>query len=696
MRSSFHIGVDVGGTFTDVVLWDRVGDEAHSLKTLTTEDPAQGIFEGIDRILAAANVQGCDVERFVHATTLVANAIIERRGARTALVATTGFRDVLQIRRELRYDLFEQHLQFPDPLIPRARRLELAERMDARGNPALVPGRDDLDALLAQIEGLDVDSVAVSLINSYANPAHERLVGDLLAERAPGLAVSLSSDVLPQIKEYERTSATAINAYVQPIVARYLGELSRGLAERGCSAPVLVMTSTGGVVSHATAERLPILLVESGPAAGAIFAARLSELAGSRNVVAFDMGGTTAKVCVVEESRPQIRTDHEVARTARFRSGSGMPIGIPVFDLLEIGAGGGSIAEVDATGLVRVGPRSAAARPGPACYGLGGTEPTVTDANLVLGYLDEDALFRDRRLDRDAALRALDQHVAKPTEMDPVEAALTVYRIVTETMAEALRIRTVEANVDARGLELVSFGGAAGVHAVDLARRLGIRRVVCPSRSGVFSAAGLLAAPLAVDVSRTWIAPLGELTARAVRNRFEALRAQADDVLERAGADVARREYSADMSYVGQEFEVDVALPSLPRDRGGMERMAQWFEERYQRLRGRRLEGYEPRIVTWRVRAAADDPPLSSGFLATGGGDGDAPAGSRRVFLGGRWSEVPVFDWRGLPAGAAMAGPAVVQHTDTALVLPDRASLEVDQWRRLVVATGVEELADVA
>jgi len=693
MRSSFHLGVDVGGTFTDVVLWDVVRDEAHSLKTLTTEDPAQGIFEGIDGILAAANVDAGQVERFVHATTLVANALIERRGARVALVATAGFRDILQIRRELRYDLFEQHLRFPEPLIPRSRRLELPERMDARGDAVLVPGRAELEALLAKIERLDIESMAVALLNSYANPAHERLVGELLAERMPGVAVSLSSEVLPQIKEYERTSATAINAYVQPIVASYLRDLSRGLAARGCSAPVLVMTSSGGVVSHDTAERLPILLVESGPAAGAIFAARLSELAGSRDVVAFDMGGTTAKVCVVEEGKPRIRTDHEVARTARFRSGSGMPIGIPVFDLLEIGAGGGSIAEVDATGLVRVGPRSAAARPGPACYGLGGTQPTVTDANLVLGYLDQDALIGERPLDRDAALRALDAHVAGPTGTDAVEAALTVYRIVTETMAEAVRIRTVETNVDARRLELVSFGGAAGIHAVDLARRLGIPRVVCPSRSGVFSAAGLLAAPLAVDVSRTWIAALSELTADAVQERFGALRQQADGVIEGAGADVALRTYSADMSYVGQESEVDVTLPSLPRDGRGMEQLAQAFEERYRRVRGRSLEGYGARIVTWRVRASAGDPPLSSGFLATGGGDG-MPTGSRDVFLGGRWSEVPVFDWRGLPTGATVAGPAVVQHTDTALVLPDGTSLEVDGWRRLVVATGAEELSD--
>ena len=680
-----QLAVDVGGTFTDLVLWDVERDVVLTRKQLTTpEDPSRGIFSGIDGLMAEARIEGRDVGRFVHATTLVANAILERKGARTALVATSGFRDVLEIRRELRYDLFEQHLEFPEPLVPRARRLTLDERMDARGVPRRAPSNASVAAVLDQLEESEAESVAVCLLHAYANPAHEELLARAIRERLPAVTVSLSSDVLPQIREYERTSATVINAYVQPVVQRYLGTLASGLAERGCAASVLVMTSTGGVVADRTAGNLPLLLIESGPAAGALIAARLSARAGERDLVAFDMGGTTAKICVIENGRPLVSNDHEVARAARFKTGSGMPVAVPVFDLLEIGAGGGSIARVDATGLVRVGPESASAHPGPACYGTGGQRPTVTDANLILGYLGGDVTFGGRRLDEAAARRALQEHIGDPTGTDAVEAAASVHRIVTETMAEALRVRAVEHNVDLRGRALVSFGGAAGLHAVGIAARLGIRRVICPPRTGVFSAAGLLVAPLAVDAAETWIAPLAQLDVDQIRSRFARLTRRATAELATAGVKPIRHSHSLEMSYVGQEFEIDVPLPSLPLETAEVDGLAVLFGDRYERLRGRRLEGYDTRVVTWRARVAADEPPLSDGLL---GADGDAadPEDTRQIRLGDRWHEARILLWEAIASGDPMPGPLLVQHRDTALLVPPGAAVHGDGLRRLIV-----------
>jgi N-methylhydantoinase A len=679
---SHQLGVDVGGTFTDLVLCGPDGRVA-TLKELTTPaEPARGVLTGIDRLLEQERIAGAQISRFVHATTLVANAVLERRGARTALVATEGFRDILEIRRELRYDLFEQHLRFPEPLVPRALRFTLDERVDAAGRVLRAPSPEALTRLLDQVVACEPESVAVALMHAYANPAHERLVAEALASRFPSATVSLSSEVLPQIREYERTSATVLNAYVQPIVRRYLAALADGLKARGCAAPVLVMTSTGGVVSHEVALALPLMLIESGPAAGALLAAYDAARTGTGSLVAFDMGGTTAKSCIIEGGRPLISTDHEVARTARFRAHSGMPTGIPVFDMLEVGAGGGSIARVDATGLIRVGPESVGASPGPACYGLGGTLPTVTDANLVLGLLGDDVRIGARRLDAAAARRAVSEHIAAPCGLDVAEAAQAIHDVVTETMAQALRVRAVEHNVDVRRLDLVSFGGAAGLHAAEIARRLGIRRVICPARSGVFAAAGLLAASPAVDAAQSWIVPLAELDAREIQRRFGPIRDRAVAGLGLAGVADGRVEYTLDMSYVGQEFEVDVALPELPASDDEVAAIDRLFADRYARLRGRRLEGYAPRIVTWRVRAAGEQPSLGAEVLSPAV---TAPAGpgARRVFLDGRHADVPTYAWGAL---TTVTGPAVVEHPETSVLVPAGCEAARDAWGRLALA----------
>jgi N-methylhydantoinase A len=682
--AGFHLGVDVGGTFTDVVLWDADRNVVHSLKVLTTADrPSQGIFEGMDRVCAEAGTDPRSVRRFVHATTLVANAVIERKGARTALVTTLGFRDVLQLRRELRYDLFQTRLQFPESLVPRALRLELAERMDADGRPLEEPAPRDVHALVERLLELDVEAVAISFLHSYANAAHEEAVARSLAQAAPDLRLSLSSEVLPQIREYERTSTTVVNAYVQPLAGRYLAELARGLEERGCAARVSIVTSSGGTVSLETAARLPILLVESGPAAGITLAARLRGQAAGGDTVGFDMGGTTAKVCVVVGGRPDIRTDREIARTQRLKAGSGLPVGIPMMNLLEIGAGGGSIAVRDETGLVRVGPQSAGANPGPACYGLGGAQPTVTDANLLLGYLAEDAfLIEGRPLDRAAAHRAIAHHLGRPEDVDATQAAFAVYRIVTEAMAEALRVRAAEANVDLRRFELVGFGGAAGIHGVDIARRLGMARVVCPPRAGVFSAGGLLAAPVAVELQRSWIARVGELSVARVRDVFAALEREAEGVVRSAGAQPEGREYGADMSYVGQGFELRVAFPHLPDGDDEVGVLRECFNAEYERAYGRRLDGYEVQAVTWRVRVAGRDPVLPAFARRTEPGREGA---SRALYLDGAWVEAPVLDRRSLGPGETVTGPAVVEDADSTFVLPAGSRATVSPETDLVI-----------
>jgi N-methylhydantoinase A/oxoprolinase/acetone carboxylase beta subunit len=668
----YEIGADVGGTFTDCVLADRDSGRVFSCKVLTTHYlPSRAIFDGFARLCEQAGIQPADVGRFVHTTTLVGNAVIEHRGQRTALIATRGFRDVLHLRREYRYDLFEALIEFPTPLIPRALSFELDERIGAAGNV---------------IRTLDDDeSVAVCLLHAYANPAHEQRVGELLAKSLPGVTVSLSTRVLPKIREYERTSATAINAYVQPLVARYLDDLTAGLRERGCAAQLLIVTSIGGTVGVDTAKALPIQLVESGPAAGVVFAARLGTEQQVKDLVAFDMGGTTAKVCIVRDGTPQVRTDLEVARARRFKPGSGMPVGVPLFDLLEIGAGGGSVAGIDDAGLVRVGPRSVGSTPGPACYGRGGTEATVTDANLVLGYIDPEALLGgERALDLQAARRAIDQHLARPLGLTTEAAAEAIIRIVNESMADALRMRSVESNVDVRRFTMMAFGGGGGLHGVEIARLVGVGRVVCPPRAGVFCAAGLLVSPVNVETLRSRIVPLEQVDTRLVDSVFVELEVEARDSVAAFGQADYRTERWVDMSYVGQEYELPVPMPA---SQGGVvdhAALQSAFEQAYRSRYGRILKGYPTRVVTWRLRLVGPSP----GLIALKRDAQPAPVRQRRIWLGGRWLEAAIHDRRALTAGLRIAGPAVVQDVDTTLLVPLGAHATCEADGTLIVTIG--------
>ena len=480
MADGARLGVDIGGTFTDLVI-EREGAR-RTLKLLTTpEDPARAVIEGVERLCAAAEVAPAELSRLIHGTTLATNALIERKGAKTALVTTKGFRDVLELRTESRFEQYDLDIVLPEPLIPREDRLVLDERIAADGTVLRPLARAEVEALADEIAARGYEAVAVGLIHAYASPAHERLVAEVLAARIPDLDISLSSEVSPKMREYERFATTAANAYVRPLMRAYLARLAGEIAGLGVGVPVHLMHSGGGILDMETASRFPVRLVESGPAGGAIFAADLARRHGLDRVLSFDMGGTTAKICLIRDYTPRTAQVFEVARSYRFKKGSGMPISIPVIEMVEIGAGGGSIARVDAMGQIRVGPDSAGADPGPACYGRGGTAPTVTDADLLLGRIDP-ANFAggDIPLDPAAARRAVVEAVGGPLGLDPEAAALGISEVVDETMANAARMHAVESGEDLATFTMIAFGGAAPLHAARLCAKLGIGAFLVP------------------------------------------------------------------------------------------------------------------------------------------------------------------------------------------------------------------------
>src|SRR5881409_808133 len=500
-----RLGVDIGGTFTDLVVIDEATGTARVGKVLTTtKDPAHGVEEGIHALLDEAGVRSDAVRAVVHGTTLATNALIERKGAKIALLTTEGFRDALEIRREGRYDMYDLFIDPPAPLVPRHLRREVDERLLADGTVLRPLDEAGARRVIGGLVTEGVEALAICLLHAYVNPSHERRLAALAHEIAPQMVVSCASEVVPEIREYERSSTTTANVYVAPLMARYLEDLERRLTELGTPGHLYIIQSSGGIVLPREARRFPIRLLESGPAAGAIAAARAARDRGESRLLSFDMGGTTAKACVIDDGAPLVAREFEVARADRFKKGSGMPVRVPVIEMIEIGAGGGSIARVDRMGLLKVGPDSAGADPGPACYNLGGRLPTVTDADLLLGYLDAEFFLGGRmRLDREAARRAIQEHVASPLGLDVIAAAWGIHRVVNENMAAAARIHGIERGRDLRSYPLFAFGGAGPVHCWQVARVLRVPRILLPVGAGAISAYGLLAAPLAFDFVRT-------------------------------------------------------------------------------------------------------------------------------------------------------------------------------------------------
>ncbi len=618
MTGTLHLGADVGGTFTDLALMDRDTGKVIIGKVLTTpEDPARAVLEGATALLERGGVSFDRLQRMVHATTLVANTLIQRVGALVALITTDGFVDCLETGVENRYDLFDLMMERPAPLVPRRLRFGIGERTTADGERIRPVDRAEIEGIAERLRAEGVEAVSVCLLNAFRNPGGEREGRDLLVDLVPDVPVTLSSDVAPEIREYQRASTAVANAYVQPMVRKYLTHLEDRLRDSGLATPLFVMLSEGGINTVATACSAPIRLVESGPAAGAMAAAAVSRDAGIDRALSFDMGGTTAKLCLILNGAPMRGYKTEVARLRRFKRGSGMPLMIPAVELVAIGAGGGSIARLTDAGLLRVGPMSAGADPGPACYGRGGAEPTVTDADLITGYIDPESFLGGRmRLDRAAAERAM-KALGDRMDRSVQDAAVAIQEVVNENMALAARMHAVERGEDPRRFTLIAFGGAGPVHAWRVADILKIERFVVPLGAGVASAAGLLVSPPAIELSASRVGRFLDMDLADVDGLLAELSRSAESILAQAGVtpEDMTVQRLAECRYVGQAYEVQVALPDGSLVKTGADRLVQLFEDRYRELYGRVLPGGVVEALTWRVHVRGPAPAKPLQFV---------------------------------------------------------------------------------
>lgn len=668
MAASVRLAVDIGGTFTDLVL-DQ-GGTTTATKVLTNHAaPEQAVLDGVRTMLAAAGIKASRLDLVIHGTTLATNALIERKGARTALVTTQGFRDSLEMAYEHRFEQYDLYMERPVPLVERDLRLEVPERLAADGSVLLPLDEAAVLALVPTLQAQRIEALAICFLHAYVNPAHEGRVRDILAAALPDVGISISAEVCREIREYERTSTTVANAYVLPLMASYLQRMQDGLRALGAECPLLLMMSSGGITTVETARRFPVRLVESGPAGGAILARHVAARNGAAQAIAFDMGGTTAKLTLIDDYTPQQSRHFEIARTARFVRGSGIPVRIPVIDMVEIGAGGGSIARVDLMRRIGVGPDSAGSEPGPACYGRGGTLPTVTDADVVLGRIDP-ARFAGgtMALDGDAARAAVAGSVGGPLSMSAVEAARGIAEIVDETMASAARVHAVENGKATGGRTLIAFGGAAPLHAARLAQKLGITRVLVPADAGVGSALGFLDAPIGYEVVRTRLVRIDALDPAGLVALFAEMRAEAEAVVRLGAPDAVLEEVRTGyMRYRGQGHEVAVRLPEAV-DAAGL-RAA--FDATYARLYGRVIPGLEVEALTW-ILSLAEAHALPEVAAMPSDCPAGPPSGRQHVIdpATGLGAEADIYLRAALPPGARFRGPAVVLEDGTSTVVP--------------------------
>lgn len=677
----YFVGTDIGGTFTDLFAVEVETGRSLTAKVLTDhEHPTNSVSKGIRQLIDAGGLSPKDVARVLHGTTLVTNALIQRRGARTALLVTEGFRDSLEIGTEHRFDLYDLDIEKPRPIVPRHLRRPIRERVLADGS--VERGLDEAQAR-AQIAALlaeNVGSIAVCLLHAYRNPVHEQRLRELIAEAAPSLHVSLSSDVAPEIREYERGSTTAINAYVAPIVAPYLRALGQQLAQAGIHGALLVMQSNGGTAVAQTASRFPVRLLESGPAAGAIGAAYIARTMDRSRVLFFDMGGTTAKAFIVDDGAPIVARRLEVAHVYRFKRGSGLPVQVPAVDMIEIGAGGGSIARIDRLGLLKVGPDSAESEPGPACYGLGGHLPTVTDADVVLGYIGTETFLSGRmRLDRDAARQAIARHLAEPLGLSVEEAAWGIHRVVNENMAAAARVHLLERGRTPNDYSMVAFGGAGPTHAYGVARALRLGEIVVPWQAGVGSAFGMLCAPVSFDLARSFSVPVDGADWSAAAALLDDMVLECRQRVADAGvpADSIVTVRSVDMRYRGQGHEVQVELEGLDWPRVSPERVLERFRAEYERLNGVKGPTAPIDFVTWRAGARGPVPELP---LKGGAGASAMRTRSRRDVHFGEtvgYLDTAVVPRELLLAGETIAGPALIELGDATVTVGPHASATI-------------------
>jgi N-methylhydantoinase A len=686
-KGEARLGVDIGGTFTDVAL--EVGADGaarrYSAKMLTTpQAPERGVLAAIEAVLGQAALTPGDLSLIIHGTTLATNAIIERKGAKTALVTTQGFRDTIEIRHENRFEQYDVNIDLPPPLVPRRLRCVVPERIDARGRVVTPLDETAVAALAARLVTDGVESVAIGFLHSYVNAAHEERARDVLLENLSGVTMTMSSEVSPEMREYERLSTACANAYVQPMMGRYLVNLEALLQERGFKCPLFLMTSGGGLTTIETAIRFPVRLVESGPAGGAIFAVHIARQCRLDKVLSYDMGGTTAKICLIDEFQPQTSRAFEVARVYRFKKGSGLPLRIPVIEMVEIGAGGGSIARVDPLKRITVGPDSAGADPGPACYGRGGALPSVTDADLLLGRIDPAGFSGGRMaLDRTAAEGAMRREVGDKLDLALEVAALGVSEIVDENMANAARVHAIESGKDARGRTLVAFGGAAPLHAARIADKLGLDRVLVPSNAGVGSAVGFLRAPISYEIVRSQLQRLDNFDAEAANAMLAAMHDEAAAIVRRGAPDAALAETrSALMRYRGQGHEIAVPLaPKTYRAEDAGEIQAA-FETAYRRLYSRVIPGVEVEVLSWVVQVAAPVPMDDAAPPAAPPAFAAAEARRRDLFdpETGEFIEVAIYERAALTPGATLNGPAVIVEDETSTVIGRNFDARIDAF----------------
>jgi len=666
------MGVDIGGTFTDVVL--EVGTEQFSTKVLTTyAAPENAILDGIHQVCTSANIKPGDIGQIIHGTTLATNALIERRGARTALITTQGFRDVIEMRTESRFEQYDLNLNLPEPLLPRNVRYTVKERVDAHGNVLIDLDRVEVEVLVDEIAQAGFQSIAVGLIHSYANGAHEELVRDVLAEKLPDVMVSISSEVSPQMREYERFNTVVANAYIKPLMKSYLSRLEGRLREEGVDCNIFLMHSGGGIISIENAADFPVRLVESGPAGGAVFAANIASRYGLDKVLSFDMGGTTAKICLIKDQTPRTSRVFEVARTYRFKKGSGMPISIPVIDMVEIGAGGGSLAHVDSMRQIRVGPESAGSEPGPACYGRGGDRPAVTDADLVLGKLDPDNFAGGSiQLHTDSSATALVEVLGKTLDMDAQTAAFGLAEVVDENMANAARVHAVENGEDLAEYTMIAFGGAAPLHAGRLCEKLGVQRLLVPPGAGVGSAIGFLRAPFSFEANRSVYMKLSDFDASRIVTLLKDLQKEATGFVRNCDADAQiLADFKVYMRYTGQGWEIPITLTESQASNPNADEFLSLFEADYSKLFGRTVEGLDVEITVWAVNATT--PPQVVDRIAVQAGESEASIqGERQMFdaAQGKMLTTSVVLRDSLEAGHTIAGPSAVTEDETTIIIP--------------------------
>ncbi|MBI0537285.1 hydantoinase/oxoprolinase family protein [Roseomonas sp. KE2513] len=675
MSTGARLAADIGGTFTDLALERADGQggvERWTAKVLTTPSaPEAGVLAGIRAVLAKAGMGPADVALFIHGTTLATNAVIERKGARTALLTTEGFRDVLALGNESRYDQYDLNITLPQPLVPRRWRVTVPERLENTGRVLLPLDEGAVRRAVAFLRDAGIESLAIGFLHAFVNPAHERRAAAIVREEWPDLPLSLSSEVSPEMREWERFSTTAANAYVQPLMASYLGRLREGMKEAGFACPLFLMLSGGGLTTLETAARFPIRLVESGPAGGAIFSAHVARQKGWDRVLSFDMGGTTAKVCLIDDFAPQTSRSFEVARIGRFKKGSGLPLRIPVIEMVEIGAGGGSIASVDALGRIQVGPESAGADPGPACYGRGGGKPAVTDANLLLGRYDPASFAGGSLALHPEASRAAMDGSLGALGLPPEMAALGVVEVVDENMANAARVHAIESGKSYDGRAVIAFGGGGPVHGYRVAEKIGVNRLLVPSGAGVGSAIGFLRAPVGYEVVRSLYQRFRTFDAGAVNALLAEMSAEARQVVEQGafGAPLVERRI-AYMRYVGQGHEIAVDLPVKALATEDVEAVRAAYDAAYAGFYDRPVPGSDVEILSFAVTVATEvaaPEPVAEVAAAP------APAPVRhqavRDTAHGEVSDWPVYDRAAFAPGATVTGPCIVAEAETSTLV---------------------------